>query len=696
MKAKTENRALLEIGTEEIPARFIPDALAQLSESLKQGLSSARIDFKNVQTFGTPRRLAVLVEGIAARSNDREDVAVGPPPKAAKDDAGNWTAAATGFAKAQNVAVTALVLQNTPKGERYVAVHHVKGQKTEAVLKELFPSIVRGLSFPKSMIWDAKEFSFARPIRWIVALYNTSVIRFRVGDVSSDRWTLGLLSLGGVKITVAKPQSYRTVLQGRCILVDPEERKKNILSQIDTIAKKTKSVAVVSPEHLLEVVNLTEYPVSILGHFPDMYLKLPREILVSVLKKHQKFFPMESSKGVLVNSFIGVRNGPSESQEDVREGYERVVNARFSDAQFFYEKDSKTKLADLAPQLSGVGFHVKLGSMWDKTGRVRKLTADLGKKLNLNGSALENADRAALLSKADLLTQMVGEFPELQGIAGRFYGEKQEKHEVAAAIEQHYWPLTTESALPSSLEGALVGLADKMDTLAANFSVGLIPSGSADPYGLRRMAVGVIRILLDRKWTLSIEELIDAAFEVLQRPVEPKMREELRDFFKQRVITLFGQQGYRVDEIEAVLAKSDQSLSLIGEKLKGLKVIRGKPEFGALSIAIKRAGNLLKQAKGTLPVFGSDGIQLNTIGEQERRLCEAVFEVKPRFESFLNEGRYEDGLVLLAGLKTPIDTFFKEVMVMVEDPKLRDQRLAVLVMVKGMFDAIADFSKLQV
>lgn len=697
MKPKSLPSALLEIGTEEIPARFIPEALVQLESLVKTGLTEHGVPFGAVHVYGTPRRLTALIEGVATRSSDRTDEAQGPPPKAAKDDQGNWTAAALGFAKAQKVPVTALVIKNTQKGERYVALHSIKGQKTEVILKELFPSIIKKLTFPKSMIWDAKDFPFVRPIRWIVALYNSNVIRFKLAGVSSDRFTLGLLALGGSKIIVTKPEKYKNVLQGRCILVDPADRQKNILTQTDVIAKKTKSVVVISESHLEEVVHLTEYPVSILGHFPEGYLKLPREILVSVLKKHQKFFPMETTKGHLVNTFIGVRNGPSDAQEDVREGYERVVNARFSDAQFFYEKDSKVKLADLAPQLSGVGLHVKLGSIWDKTVRVRALTHNLCEYLELDETIRQNSDRVAFLAKADLLTQMVGEFPELQGVAGRFYGEQQENGTVAKAIEQHYWPLTTESQLPTVLEGALVAVADKMDTLTANFSVGLIPSGSADPYGLRRMAAGLSRILLDRQWNLPIEKLMDFAFEVLSRPVEHKVREDLREFIKQRLLTLFTQQGYRVDEVEAVLGNRDQSLAVVEGKLKGLKSVRGKTEFESLSIAIKRAGNLLKQARSS-GQFGAGepaAIEVESLGGHERTLCEAVQRIRIQFDSHLHSRNFKEALLLLAELKAPIDTFFKEVMVMVDDPKVRGERLSVLVMVKDLFDSVADFSKLQ-
>ncbi len=691
MKTKSNGQALLEIGVEEIPARFMPDALRQLREFTTERLNTAGLPFASLHVYGTPRRLVATIDGLPQRSNDRTDIAVGPPPQAAKDAQGNWTPAATGFAKAQKVAVSALVVQTTPKGERYVAIHHAKGQKTEAILKEIFPAVMQRISFPKSMIWESRDISFARPIRWILALHNANVIRFKFAGIASDRATIGLLSLGGEKIKIPNVARYKSILQGRCILVDQDERKKNISSQLESIAKKTKSNPVVSDDHLEEVIYLTEYPGSIVGHFPDAYLALPREVLISVLKKHQKFFPLETSKKQLLNSFVGVRNGTSEAQEEVREGYERVVNARFADAKFFFERDGENPLDQLVPKLSEVGFHAKLGSMLDKTKRVQQLTQKIGSALSLSESILVNADKAAHLSKADLLTQMVGEFPELQGIAGRFYADHQQQPNiVSSAIEQHYWPISAESLLPMTDEAALVAVADKMDTLAANFSVGLVPTGSADPYGLRRMSAGVVRILVDRKWNISVDALLHLAFENLTTAVEPKAVDDLREFFKQRLVTLFTQQGYRVDEIDAVLSARDQSLVIAQEKLKALKVIRGKPEFEALSVAIKRTNNLLKQANAKNLALQADGL-----GEQEQKLHRASMDIRARFFSFVNDRRFEDGLLLLVQLKNPIDTYFKEVMVMVDDQALREQRLAVLNNVKELFDSVADFSKLQ-
>lgn len=696
MKAPPLKNALLEIGTEELPARFISPALEQLSGLVVSGLKEAGIDFSKIETWGTPRRLSVFIYSLAPRAKDRVDVVAGPPPAAAKDDKGHWTPAALGFAKAQGVPVDKLTLEETSKGQRWVARHLIKGQKTEAHLKELYPAVIRKLTFPKTMIWESSRFRFARPIRWIVALYNSHVIPFRLAGVKSDRTTMGLLALGNRKIPIPKPESYKNLLRGRCILIEGKDREKNIQSQMESLAKKIKGTPLVDPAHLNEVVYLTEYPVSILGHFPEAYLKLPSEVLVSVLKKHQKFFPLENAKGQLVNAFIGVRNGPSESQEDVRDGYERVVNARLSDAQFFFSQDSKTCLEKLVPQLAGVGFIQGMGHLLHKTERVRSILSKLGAALKLDASLLETADRAAFLAKADLLTQMVGEFPELQGVAGRFYGLEQEKPEVAHAIEQHYWPLTSDGFLPKSSAAALVAVADKLDTLAAHFYKGLIPTGSADPYGLRRASIGVIRILLDQKWGVSLEDLIGFAFgfDDLYKETE-KARQELAKFLFQRCLGWFESQEFRTDEIEAVFSQK-QSLVQMAEKLQSLKAVRERPEFGSLAVAIKRARNILQQArqKGVLP--GSKEILAETLGHPtEKALYESLKEIHPKFSTALQERRYQDALLNLAALKAPVDDFFNGVMVMVDDEQARSQRLILLGLVKDLFDEIADFSKLQ-
>lgn len=622
-------------------------------------------------------------------------VVVGPPPNVAQNEKGEWTPVAVGFAKAQGIALKDLAFRDTPKGKRLVAVHQRKGQSAEIILKNLYPALIQKIYFPKTMVWEPTRFRFARPIRWILALYGNKVIRFRLAGVLADRNSYGLLALGGQRIVVSNTDKYKSTLQGRCILVDPEDRRTNILKTLDAQSKKLKAAAMIDDTLLDEVIHLTEYPTGILGQFQESYLSLPKEVLVSVLKKHQKFFPIESAKGKLTNYFIGIRNGLSDQQETVRDGYERVLSARLADAHFFYAHDSKIRLDELVPKLAGIGFHAKLGSLLDKTNRVSALVEKLQRWLSLPDDVLENAKRATLLSKADLLTQMVGEFPELQGVAGRFYAELQEKKDVATAIEEHLWPLSADGKLPSTTEGAAVSLADKMDTLAADFSVGLIPTGSNDPYALRRAAIGVIRILIEWKWDVSLTDLVDLAFEGLK---DKTGRNELLAFFEQRLQAWFENQGFRPDEVEAVLSNKDQSLVVLKEKLKELKTIRGMPEFEAMSGAIKRANNLLKQAreKGWHTDVNGTIDDITAADPSEAALKAALLSARPRLSTALEHGQFREAFLELSPLRKPVDDFFNAVMIMVDDEKVRSERLRLLAQLKKMFDSVADFSKLQV
>ncbi len=694
MKKHPLKNALLEIGTEELPARFITPALEQLKQLTSTLLSEQGLEFTAVQTWGTPRRLVVFIQGLSDKAKDIENIVVGPPPQVAQNEKGEWTPVAVGFAKAQGIALKDLAFRETPKGQRLVAVHQRKGQTAETILKTFFPILIQKIYFPKTMVWEPTRFRFARPIRWIVALYGTKVVRFRLAGVLADKNSYGLLALGGQRIAISNPDKYKSVLQGRCILVDPNDRRTNILKMLDTQAKKLKATPMIDETLLDEVIQLTEYPTAIVGQFQESYLALPKEVLVSVLKKHQKFFPIESSKGKLTNSFIGIRNGVSDQQETVRDGYERVLSARLADAHFFFEHDLNVRLEDLAPKLTGIGFHAKLGSLHDKTERVLTLIDKLQRWLTLPDDVLVNAKRAARLSKTDLLTQMVGEFPELQGIAGRFYAERQEKKEVAVAIEEHLWPLSADGKLPTAVEGAVVALADKLDTLAADFSVGLIPTGSNDPYALRRAAIGVIRILIEWKWDASLSDLVNLAFEGLK---EKNGQKELLAFFEQRLGAWFENQGFRPDEVEAVLANKDQSVITVKEKLKELKTIRTMPEFESMSAAIKRAHNLLKQAreKGWKDADGNLD-DITAADPAEASLKFALMAAKPKVSNALQHGHFREAFLELSPLRKPVDDFFTGVMIMVEDEKVRSERLRLLAQLKKLFDSVADFSKLQI
>ncbi len=701
---------LLEIGVEELPARFVPRALEEL-----QGLAKARLDgkgltYKSIRTLGTPRRLALIVTELASKGKDLVQESLGPGLAQAKDAEGNWTPAAQGFARSQGTTPEKLETRQTDRGERLCAVKHQEGLHAEKILPELLPELIKKIPFAKNMVWEEGRFSFARPIRWIAALYGSRPVKFQLAGIKSGKKTLGLRFQTKKPIEITSPSRYQPLLKDRCVVVDPAERRALIEKQIQQTGKSVHGHIPMEKfgDLLDEVVHLVEHPVAILGKFDPEYLSLPSEILVTSMKKHQKFFPIfhdAKSGGTLLPNFIGIRNGISENQAVVREGYERVLSARLSDAAFFFGQDRKTRLEEKAPQLKGVLFQKELGTVWDKTARVERLARAIYSQLNnLPAETGEAAGRVAFLAKADLVTAVVGEFPELQGVMGRLYALADgEPSRVADGIEQHYWPLTADGELPKSEAGALVSLADKLDTLAGDFLVGLIPTGSADPYGLRRAAIGILRILSDRQWRLDLRALAEQAVLAFPETVKgdrAKTVQTLADFFKQRWSALMEAKGYRFDEIEAVASVRFGDAVDAEQRLKALHDIRRHPDFAPLSIAFKRAANILSQArkKDWFAAHESKGssVQGDRLAEPAEKELFSAYEniartAAPHLESF----NYDDALKELVKFKAPVDEFFIKVMVMAPEQELAANRLTLLKSVETLFRRVADFSLLQ-
>lgn len=715
---------LLEIGVEELPARFVPDALESLAAAAAKRLEAAGLPFAAVRTLGTPRRLALLVEGLAEKGKDIVQEALGPGVSQAKDADGNWTPAAQGFARSQGVPLEKLEVRATDRGDRLCAVKRAEGAAAAKALPELLPELIRKLPFPKNMVWEDGRLSFARPIRWIVALYGDKPVKFELAGVKSGRKTWGLRFHSLKPFDVPSPARYAGLLQDKCVIADPIERRKLIEKQILHVIHSVHGAVRLDQDAALldEVVHLVEHPVAILAKFDPRYLALPPEILVTSMKKHQKFFPVYDKGGKLSAHFVGIRNGMSENQAGVREGYERVLAARLSDAEFFFQQDRKARLEEKAPLLKGVLFQKELGSVWDKTERVVRLAEALSRRLALSEPARAHAGRVALLAKADLVSAVVGEFPELQGVMGRIYAETDgEPAAVAQGVEQHYWPLTAEGDLPSGEAAAVVSLADKLDTLAGDFLVGLVPSGSQDPYGLRRAAVGVLRILRERRWRLSLAEAVDAALSAFpaprekaeltaaaaDEPVRPKAedarlkaRRTLLDFFRQRWAALMEARGYRFDEIEAVAALHFDDVVDAERRLEALHQVRRHPDFTPLAVAFKRAANILAQArKKDWFVFHETKafpVAADKLAEPAEKDLFAAYqaaerETAPHFQA----SDYPRALAELVKIKAPIDEFFSKVMVMVPDQELSANRLILLKNIEALFRRVADLSKLQ-
>lgn len=689
--------ALLEIGSEELPASFISLGMRQLKTLAQTSLAERRMAFESVQVFGTPRRLAVLIQRMAERSEDQEKRLFGPPEAIARDANGAWSAAALGFARKNDLKPADLGIENG----KVSGIQRIKGFPARTLLAELFPSWIRALQFPKSMVWEPSHFRYPRPLRWLTALYGSDVVSFSLAGVKAGRVTVGLYLHSAKKISLGSASKYVTTLQNQCVLVDPEERQQCIRRLAEQAAKRHHGVALLSPGLLEQVANLVEHPAAVLGSFDPAYLALPPAVLITCLEHHQRYFPVQDEKGGLTAHFIGMRNGMSVHQDVVRDGYERVLSARLADAQFFFDQDRRTPLAAKVEALKGVLFQQKLGSVFDKKERVRHLLDNWAGSFQLSETEREHALRTADLGKADLVTGMVGEFPELQGVMARIYAQHDgEPSPVAAACEEHYWPITLKGHLPTSRIGALVALADKLDTLAGDFAVGLIPSGSADPYGLRRAAVGVLRILEQTPTTRTLEDLIHEAV-LIQQPgvvsAPAEVESKLRAFFAQRWSPLLEERGFRPDEIDAVLAGGLGCLPDTLARLEALHAVRPTPEFEPLAAAFKRATNIVRQAQksGVMPPDDSTVDSARLVEAAEQALHGRLQEVGAQLQAAMQERRFAQALAAIAPLRAPLDSFFGDVMVMADDPALRANRLALVRSLVSLFSPIADFSRLQ-
>jgi len=695
---------LLEIGVEELPARFVPAALEGLRENAVKLFEEAGLPVGAPEAYGTPRRLAIFVSNVAPKAADRTEEALGPAVAQAKDAEGNWTPAAQGFARSQGTTPEKLEVRKTDKGDRLCFVKRHVGRPAPDLLPELFTTLLRRLNFPKNMVWEESRFAFARPIRWIAALYGNKAVKLSIAGVKSGANTFGLRTHGTKPLAIPSPAKYVSFLKNQCVVVDPAERRKGIEKQIAQAVKALHGHAPIENYGALleEVVHLVEHPVAIVGKFDAGYLSLPPEILITSMKKHQKFFPVLAGEkgGKLLAHFVGVRNGISENQGVVREGYERVLAARLSDAAFFVEQDKKSRLEEKAALLKGVLFQKELGMMSDKVVRIEAMCVRLSDKLGWGEEPKEQSRRIAHLAKADLVTQVVGEFPELQGVMGRIYAKAEgESTDVADGIEQHYWPLTADGELPKSDPAALVSVADKLDTLAGQFLVGHIPSGSQDPYGLRRAAMGVLRVISEKGWRLSLPQLVEYAvtgYMDEQKADAPKAKSALFDFFKQRWTSWMESRGFRFDEVQAVVTAGFDDVVNAERRLASLQKVRRHPDFEPMAAAFKRAANILTQARQKNLLADGARVSPDVLKDPaERALYETFQKVEREALARLGEQKYDETLQSFVHLRPDVDRFFDNVMVMAPEQDVRANRLALLSGIAGLFHRVADFSLLQ-
>lgn len=662
---------LFEIGVEELPARFIPAAEKQLAEKTTEWFTATRIPYEHIQTFSTPRRLSVRIEGVShTQTTIREEVR-GPALQIAKKD-DEWTKAALGFTKGQGKTVEDVYTKDV-KNTTYIFVEKVtEGQYTKDLLPS-FKDVITSLTFPQQMKWGKESFAFARPIRWIAALCDENVIPFSIAGVQTSNQTKGHRFLGEDCI-ISDPMEYEQLLQKNYVLVDPKEREQKILKEIHSLEQKHGYDVIIEDSLLSEVVHLVEFPTVFAGTYEEAFLTLPSEVLKTSMQEHQRYFPVEKQKQ-LIPCFIGVRNGNENYLSNVVAGNEKVLHARLSDGEFFYAEDQKRSIAHYNERLQSIVFQEKLGTVSDKVTRVEKIAEKLAIELGLNDELLKDLRRTASICKFDLPTLMVNEFPELQGVMGEKYARlANEKKEIAVAIREHYKPLHARGELPTTDLGSIVSVADKLDTIVGCISVGLMPTGSKDPYGLRRQTIGVLRIIHEHKWELPVETLIQIVQETLTEQGITITAEsaQLINFIRMRAAYVMRELGIEQDIIQSVISQDIGVFSYRFEKAKELFNMRNNESYKKVQEAFVRVLNLQKQAKeGTIR---TDLFETET----ERSLYKHLLETKEGFAQA--DQRFDAQLALqtLARLAHPIEEFFEHNMVMADDETVRTNRLSLL------------------
>lgn len=678
---------LLEIGTEEIPAHAMPGILTELQENAAKAFAALRLSHGNLKVLGTPRRIALLVMDLAERQPDVTEERRGPSAAVAFDADGNLTKAGLGFARGAKVDPKDLV---TKDGYVYAAIHEA-GEETPRLLATLLPDLIAHLSFPNSMRWGDLEFRFIRPLRWLVALYGGDVIPFAIAGISAGRTSRGHRFLGHSAFDIGEAASYEEACEKEYVIVDPVRRREMIRRQIEAVAAENGGRAEISEELLEEVVYLVEYPTALLGRFEEKYLALPPEAVVTPMRDHQRYFPVKDEAGRLLPLFITVRNGGTAYLDTVRHGNERVLRARLADAQFFFDEDRKKPLMAHREKLKTVVFQEGLGTVYEKTERLARLVETIADKVGATAEEKEAARRAALLSKADLVTGMVTEFTELQGIMGRAYALLDgEEKAVASAIDEHYRPRFSGDAEPETVPGRVLSLADKMDNLVATFSRGLIPTGSQDPFALRRQALGLSHMLIGAKYSLSVLEIADQAMDLLrvtEEAAREKLRQEIIAFLRLRLKNIFDEAGIRYDVAEAVLSDVDDVYACYARGEAVADAIKAE-DMTAVIQAFVRTGNLAAKAEG-----GEIDPALFAVPE-EKALYQAYTSAHSAVDSLLGGQDYAGAIDALRDLAAPIDALFDGVMVMDKEEKIRRNRLALLSAVDHLIRRVADFDKI--
>jgi glycyl-tRNA synthetase beta chain len=671
---------LLEIGCEELP----PKAILTYKEFLKEYVYQTFKDFfiyespENIKIYATPRRLAVLIKNLKEKQDNQKIKLIGPPYKVAIDSEGKFTKAALSFAEKNNIPLEKLEKITIEKGEYLGATIEKEGESLESFIKHKIPLLFNHFPQLKSMKWNNSDYRFPRPIRWIVSLLDDKVIDFEVASVKADRFTylhrFMTKPIGrGERKDINHANDYEEITKLGYIIANFEDRKHSIKTQYEGFARQLNANIIEDDELIDEITCLTEFPVGIVGDFSPEYLILPKEVIITVCKHHQRYLNFEKD-GKLIPKFLAFSNNAVKDRDIVKNGYEKVLRARLEDALFFYKEDLKKKLDDNIEKLKGIQFHEKLGSMYDKVLGNLELALKLADLIGYKD--IEKIKRAVMLSKADLLTEMVKEFDELQGIMGMYYSQKQgEEEEISKSIYEHYLPKTAEDNIPETNLGTLLALADKLDTVISFIKIGELPKPSADPFGIRRNAIGIVRLLVEKEIDLDLRKIIDD--------------ESILDFILSRLESYLQSKGYKTDIINAVLSLKDGNIYRNYLKVKALSQLRNLPDYENVIMVFKRVGNIIPKD------FTISNVDVNLlVSEPEKELYNKFTEIKDKFKQFIENKDYDKALGLMLELKPYIDRFFDNIMIMVEDEKLKNNRLSLLKEINDLFRNIADFTKL--
>lgn len=688
---------ILEIGTEEIPAQYMENALKDLNQLAKKHLEDVRINYKEIKVYGTPRRLILFIFHIKEKQEDVFQKIKGPAYSIAYNKDSQPQKPALKFAQSQGVNIEDLIVEDTEKGKYIFASKSIIGQPTIDILSQIFPKIVKGLQFPKSMRWGEGSLRFIRPIRWILALQGKEVIRFNLNGLDSENITYGHRLLAPQKINISSTREYFKKLEKSYVIVDPQIRENIVKTDIKQIIKEINGKKIINEKQLKEIVYLVEYPNAILGKYDKEYLELPKDVLTVVMEKHQKYFPVFKNKDELLPLFIVIINNSKKHASKIREGNENVLRARLEDAKFFYQEDRKIPLEKRVDKLKNVIFQENLGSLFDKTERLELLCDYIADVLQVEQKVKEDLLRSAHLCKADLVTEMVKEFPELQGVMGKEYAVLSgERREAAEAIFEHYLPRFSGDRLPLTKSGMILGIADKVDSIIGCFVMGLTPTGSQDPYGLRRQSRGKIAIILKNNLQISLKDIIRKSLSLYKESSsmelkidEDKIVSQILSFFKQRVKNIFLEEGIRYDVIDAVLAvDSDGDVVDIKHRIKTIEELYNQPIFRKILNSSSRVLNLSKNNE-------ENEINRSLLKEKaELNLFHNYESIYPRTREFISNKEYKKVFKLLGDLCEPVDEFFDQVLVMDQDEEIRKNRISLIKKIGILFNQVADLSKI--